>query len=260
MGHEFVGQVVETGTDVKTIQVGDRVVSAFTTSCGVCFYCRNLNSARCVESQLFGTTSLDGGQAEFVRIPLADGTVMKAPAGISERTLILMADILPTGYYGVKSALEMAPKADLGQSTIVVVGCGPVGLCAVIAALSFQPRQVFAIDSVQSRLDLAQKLGAKPLSFEPSKEEMLKQIMNSTDGRGADIVVEVVGSAPALRTGFDVLRPFGVLSSIGVHNTEVRTAFRSSGREVLISSRFHGRQPKAMSKFGPTKGKYTVYN
>lgn len=232
MGHEFVGRIVEAGKAVKTVQVGDRVVSAFTTSCGACFYCRHSNSARCVESQLFGSTNLDGGQAEYVRVPLADGTVMKTPQSISEKALILMADIFPTGYYGVKSAIEMAPNADIKESVMVVIGCGPVGLCAIAAALSFQPKKVFAIDSVESRLDLARSFGAEPLNFLSSKEDMMEHIMNATEGRGADLVVEVVGAAAALRTGFDVLRPFGVISSIGVHNSEVR---RDSVLETLKS-------------------------
>lgn len=220
MGHEFVGTVVRTGSAVETVQVGDRVVTPFTTSCGVCWYCQGGNTARCIESQCFGSSGLDGGQAEFVRVPFADGTVMKAPESVPERTLILMADIFPTGYFGVKSAMEMAPTVDVRQSTMVVIGCGPVGLCAIVAALSFQPKHLFAIDSVQSRLDLAKQLGAEPLNFE-KRQAMLGRIKEVTDGRGADMAVEVVGLSAALRTAFDVIRPFGVISSIGVHNAEI---------------------------------------
>lgn len=146
---------------------------------------------------------------------------MKAPKNIPEKALILMADIFPTGYYGVKSAISLAPTIDINQSTMVIVGCGPVGLCAIVAALHFKPKHLFAIDSVESRLQLAQKLGAEPLNFQTDKEGMMARIREVTGGRGADLAVEVVGLSPALRTAFDILRPFGVLSSIGVHNAEV---------------------------------------
>jgi len=165
---------------------------------------------------------LDGAQAQYVRVPLADTTVMKAPRNIPEQHLVLMADIFPTGYYGVSSAVSMAPTVDISQSTMVIIGCGPVGLCAVIAALEHRPKHLFAVDSVESRLEIAKKLGAEPLDF-TKKDKMLNRIKEVTDGRGADIVVEVVGLSPALRTAFDVVRPFGVISSIGVHSAEVRT-------------------------------------
>lgn len=146
---------------------------------------------------------------------------MKAPENIPEKTLILMADIFPTGYYGVKSAISMAATVDISQSTMVIVGCGPVGLCALVAALHFKPKHLFAIDSIDSRLQLAKQLGAEPLNFQKDREGMVSRIQEVTGGRGADMVVEVVGLSPALRTAFDVLRPFGVISSIGVHNAEV---------------------------------------
>ncbi|KAJ4263361.1 hypothetical protein NW762_006180 [Fusarium torreyae] len=221
MGHEFTGTVVSIGSGVKTVQVGDRVVSAFTTSCGECFYCRSGCSARCVKSLLFGTKFLDGGQAEYVRVPSADGTVIRAPDTISDQALILMADIFPTGYFGVKAAVEMTTSIDIKDATVVVIGCGPVGLCAVIAAANVQPKHLFAIDSVPERLKQAQSLGATPLNFLQDKEGMHQQIKDVTEGRGADIVIEVVGQSPALRTAFDLLRPSGTLSSIGVHNGEI---------------------------------------
>ncbi|KAF4457263.1 hypothetical protein FALBO_15247 [Fusarium albosuccineum] len=221
MGHEFTGTVVQIGPAVKTIKVGDKVVAPFTASCGNCFYCHNGYSARCVESQLFGCETLDGGQAEYVRIPMADGTAVKAPDTISDQALLLMADIFPTGFYGVKSAMELCPSQDIREATMVVIGCGPVGLCAILAATSYKPRHLFAIDSVDSRLEQARKLGAEPLNFESDKAGLEARIKEVTQGRGADMVVEVVGQSPALRTAFNIVRPFGAISSIGVHNKEI---------------------------------------
>ncbi|TVY63983.1 putative zinc-binding alcohol dehydrogenase [Fusarium oxysporum f. sp. cubense] len=221
MGHEFTGKVVSAGSAVKTVQVGDKVVSSFTVSCGECFYCRIGGSARCVQARLFGTKALDGAQAEYVRVPLADGTVVKAPDTISDQALVLMADIFPTGYFGVKSAVDMAQGIDFEDATVVVIGCGPVGLCAVIAAAHRRPRHLFAVDSIEDRLKQAQSLGAEPMNFLTDEQGMDRRVREVTDGRGADNVIEVVGLSSALRTAFDLVRPFGTISSIGVHNGEI---------------------------------------
>lgn len=156
-----------------------------------------------------------------MRVPLADGTVMKAPPEIDDKALILMADIFPTGFFGARNAFNALGSQKPSEATAVVIGCGPVGLCAIISALEYKPKHLFAIDSIDSRLELAKSLGAEPLNFRTDKEGMLSRIREVTDGRGADIVVEVVGLSPALRTAFDILRPFGFISSIGVHNAEV---------------------------------------
>lgn len=221
MGHEFTGTVTQVGTEVKTVKVGDKVVAPFTTSCMQCFYCLSGASSRCPKGLLFGSAALDGGQAEYVRVPLADGTVTKAPPEIDDRALILMADIWPTGYFGAKNAFHLLQPQPAAEATVVVIGCGPVGLCAIISALEHRPKHLFAVDGVESRLELAKKLGAEPLNFLKDKDGMIKRVKEVTDGRGADAVIEVVGLSPALRTAFDLLRPWGVISSIGVHNAEV---------------------------------------
>jgi len=168
-------------------------------------------------------------------VPLADGTVMKAPSGIKDNVLVLMADIFPTGYFGATNGFKSFTPEQIAESTAVVIGCGPVGLCAVIAATTFKPKHLFAVDSVDSRLDLAKSLGAEPLNFMKDKEGMEKRIKEVTDGRGADIVIEVVGLSPALKTGFDLLRPWGVISSIGVHNGEIPwTGNQAYGKNLRI--------------------------
>jgi len=146
---------------------------------------------------------------------------MKAPPEIEDQALVLMADIWPTGFFGAKNAFGLLQPQPASEATIVVVGCGPVGLCAIISALEHRPKHLFAVDSVESRLELAKKLGAEPLNFLKDKEGMVRRVKEVTDGRGADAVIEVVGLSPALRTAFDLLRPFGVISSIGVHNAEI---------------------------------------
>ena len=133
-----------------------------------------------------------------------------------------MADIFPTGFFGARNAFKEFTPQQASESTAVVLGCGPVGLCAVVNALDYKPKHLFAVDAVDSRLELAQKLGAEPLNFKTDEEGLKKRIKDVTDGRGADVVIEVVGLSSALRLAFDLVRPWGVISSIGVHNGEVR--------------------------------------
>ncbi|KAL5395307.1 hypothetical protein PMIN06_004812 [Paraphaeosphaeria minitans] len=221
MGHEFTGFVEEVGSEVKTFQKGDRVVTPFTVSCGECFYCTRGFSSRCAKSQLFGSVGLDGGQAEYARIPLADSTAVKAPEGIKDEALVLMADIFPTGWFAVDNAFKMIPKEDISNSTVVLIGCGPVALCALVNLVDYKPKKILAVDSIQSRLDLAKSLGAEPWNFQTDREGLDRRVKELTEGRGADAVVEVVGLSAALEMGYELLRPWGVLSSVGVHNGEI---------------------------------------
>lgn len=154
-------------------------------------------------------------------MPLADATAVTAPPGIDERKLVLMADIFPTGFFAARNAFPDPRGLDPRESVVVLIGCGPVGLCALINVLEFQPRAVIAVDRVESRLELARTLGAEPWNDEKHREGLEKRVRELTDGRGADAVIEGVGHADALRTAFDLLRPWGVLSSFGVHNADV---------------------------------------
>lgn len=220
MGHEFTGTVHAAGGAVKTLKVGDAVVCPFTVSCGSCFYCARGYSSRCASGKLFGSAALDGAQAEFVRVPLADATAVRAPGRVDPRFLVLMADIFPTGYFAAKNAFGML-GAWAEEATVVVIGCGPVGLCALVNAVDWKPKHLLAVDGVESRLELARGLGAEPWNFQTQREELGKRVLELTDGRGADAVIEVVGLSPALQMGFELLRPWGVISSVGVHNAEI---------------------------------------
>ncbi|KAA8912774.1 alcohol dehydrogenase [Sphaerosporella brunnea] len=221
MGHEFTGEVVSVGSAVKGFKPGDKVLAPFTTSCLDCFYCRNGETSRCEKVLLFGCPKLDGAQAEYVRVPLADGTLFPAPPEIPEETVVLMADIFPTGFFAARNAFATLPPERHSDAVAVLIGCGPVGLCALVAALEYKPKHIFAIDSVPSRLELARALGAEPLNFAADGDALKKRILEVTQGRGADVVLEVVGLAPALRMAYEVVRPFGAISSVGVHNAEI---------------------------------------
>lgn len=125
------------------------------------------------------------------------------------------------GYFAASNAFQFISPSLYPKTVIALIGCGPVGLCALISALSFQPAKVFAIDSVPSRLALAHSLGAEPLNFLTDKEHLHKRILEATDGHGVDAVMEVVGNSPALRTAYDIVRPWGTISSVGVHNGDI---------------------------------------
>ena len=220
MGHEMVGEVVEVGPEVRSVKPGDRVACPFTTSCGQCFYCTRGLTCRCTEGQLFGWVEggagLQGTQAERVRVPLADSTLVPLPDTIGDEEGLLVGDVLPTGYF----CADLAGVDDSG--VYAVVGCGPVGLMAVAAARHRGAGRVVAIDAVPDRLALAEAFGARALDYR--SESPLEVLREMTEGRGADAVLEVVGSPAATRTAVDLVRPGGVVASVGVH-TEEHLAF-----------------------------------
>ncbi len=220
MGHEFVGTVMEIGRDVRNLRLGDRVMSPFTTNCGECFYCRQGLTCRCIHGQLFGWVAdgigLHGAQAEYVRVPLADSTLHKIPDGVTREEALLLGDVFPTGYFSADMA-GIRPG-----DTCVVVGCGAVGLMAALSARHFGAGMVYAIDSVEHRLELAGSFGAIPLNFR--KLDAVAAVRDETDGRGADAVLEAAGSAEAGRTAYELVRPGGTISVVGVH-TEMHFPF-----------------------------------
>jgi threonine dehydrogenase-like Zn-dependent dehydrogenase len=216
MGHECLGEVVAIGSEVRSVRPGDRAVCPFTTSCGECWYCRNGLTARCERGQLFGWVEqgrgLHGVQAELVRVPLADGTLVPVTRDLQAEAALLLADVLPTGWHGARLA-ETGP----GRVT-VVLGCGPVGLMAVLAALEQGADTVLAVDAVPERLALAQRFGARPVRLDG---DVPAAVRGATGGRGADGVVEAVGSASAGRLAFDLVRPGGTIATVGVHHEAV---------------------------------------
>ena len=145
------------------------------------------------------------------------------------------------GYFAAHNAFKDLSKEQITDATVVLIGCGPVGLCALINAETYKPKNLLAVDSIQSRLDLAKSLGAEPWNFQSDREGLDKRVKELTDGRGADVVIEVVGLSPALKMGFELIRPWGIISSVGVHNGEVSTrSTGENGRQSLIQFRYLG--------------------
>lgn len=220
MGHEFTGEVVAVGKDVKVMRTGDLVMSPFTTNCGNCFYCNIGLTCRCIRGKLYGwrenENGLHGGQAEYVRVPMADSTLMKIPEGVSTEEALFLGDILSTGFFCARQA-EIKPN-----NTYVVVGCGPVGLMAILGALEYGAEKVFAIDTVAERLERAKQFGA--IALNASKENPLEIIRMANEGRGADAVLEAVGNSNTNRLAYELVRPGGIISAVGVC-TDAHLAF-----------------------------------
>ncbi|HSJ30325.1 MAG TPA: alcohol dehydrogenase catalytic domain-containing protein [Longimicrobiales bacterium] len=213
MGHEMVGRVVEVGSDVRTFRRGDRVVAPFTTSCGACPACESGLTSRCVRGQLFGWVEngrgLHGAQAERVRVPLADTTLVAVPDELEDGLALLAGDVLSTALF----AAELAGVRT--GDTVAIVGCGPVGLLAIRAALARGAREVFALDAVSSRLAIAERFGATPVRI--GDADAIAFVRERTGGRGVDRAIEAVGSPQATRSAAELLRPGGSLAAVGVH-------------------------------------------
>ncbi len=220
MGHEFVGEVVDVGPGVRAFWRGDVVVSPFSTACGACEPCDRRLSARCTSGALFGWVQrgvgLQGAQAELVRVPFADATLVRVPEGLDLDIALLLGDVLPTGLY-------CALRAEVGPGgTCVVLGCGPVGLAAVLAARDRRPDQLFAVDAIPERLALAARFGATPLDL--GGGDVVERVLDATRGFGADSVLEAVGNPASSRLAWQIVRPGGIVSAVGVHN-EAQFAF-----------------------------------
>jgi threonine dehydrogenase-like Zn-dependent dehydrogenase len=192
------------------------VISPFTTSCGECFYCGIGLTCRCEKGNLFGWVEngkgLLGAQATYIRVPMADSTLLPLSADLSEKKGLLLGDVFSTGYFCAENA------AITVKNVYAVIGCGPVGLMTVLAAKHLGAETLFAIDPVPGRLALAKKFGAIPLN--PSLTNVKEAILHSTSGRGADAVMEVVGSEQTLKLAIELLRPGGIISSAGVHTAK----------------------------------------
>lgn len=212
VGHEYVGTVVRVGPAVTSFAEGDEVVGSFQIACGTCGPCVLGRYNLCDDLGVLGygifVGDLAGSQAEYVRIPHADLNLHAIPSGLDAEQALFAGDILTTGFY----AAGIAPVAE--GDDVVVVGAGPVGTFAAMAARAMGAKRVVAIDMVTSRLDLAERLGALTVN---SAERSPSVAVEDTLGGMADVVIETVGMPPALLTAIDCVRAGGVVSVIGVH-------------------------------------------
>ncbi|MER6124157.1 alcohol dehydrogenase catalytic domain-containing protein [Streptomyces sp. NPDC001795] len=211
LGHEAVGEIVEIGRDVHTVQPGERVLVSCITACGRCGYCweRTYGQCRGGGGWILGHL-IDGTQAEYIRVPYADLSVHALPGAVESKDAVLLADIFPTAYeVGVLNG-HVRPG-----DTVAVVGAGPIGLAAIATARLFAPERIVAVDLAAARLDAAKQLGADALADAREAPEQL--IADLTDGLGADVVVEAVGEPESFELCTRMVRPGGHVANIGVH-------------------------------------------
>jgi 2-desacetyl-2-hydroxyethyl bacteriochlorophyllide A dehydrogenase len=214
IGHEYVGTVLDAGADVDRVAVGDRVLGCFHTACATCTACLRGDYHRCEQQRTFGHGShlgdLQGAQAELLIVPRANLTLRRVPEGMSDEVALFAGDVMGTGYHAVAHAGMKA------GDTVAVLGLGPVGLCAVQAALAGGAVKVFAIDSVAARLEMAASFGAAPVHL--TEEEPKKAVRAATGGRGVDVVVDAVGDPAPLAMAVSLCRDAGTVSGIGAYS------------------------------------------
>jgi 2-desacetyl-2-hydroxyethyl bacteriochlorophyllide A dehydrogenase len=213
IGHEYVGTVLATGDRVTSVAEGDRVLGAFLTACGECFFCQRGYFQQCDSGRVFGhgatLGSLQGAQADQLLIPQADMTLRRVPEGLADDVALFAGDVMGTGYHA-------ADALDLEQgSTAAVLGLGPVGLCAIQTAREAGAERVIAIDSVEERLKVAESFGAIPLHL--TEDDVRGRVKEETEGRGVDGAVDAVGHPDALGMACRLARKSGTVSAIGVY-------------------------------------------
>jgi alcohol dehydrogenase len=212
LGHEAVGTVDAVGAGVKTVKVGDRVLVSCVTSCGACRFCREGRYGQCLGGGgwILGHL-IDGTQAEFVRVPFADTSTYAVPDGATDEQILMLADILPTGYeVGVLNGTVQP------GDVVAVVGAGPIGLAAIMGARLFSPSHIVAIDLADSRLEAAKQFGAD-IVVNSTREDADAVIAELTGGLGADVAIEAVGIPATFEQAVRLARPGGHVANIGVH-------------------------------------------
>lgn len=215
LGHEFVGVVEDAGAGVRRFRKGDRVVASCTTGCARCVPCRRGLFSACESttaggaSNLFGfSCGLPGGQAEAVRVPYADANLLAVPTDLDDEHILFLSDILPTGHMGAELA-EVGPG-----DTVVVLGCGPVGVFAQRCAELRGASRIVAVDLDDARLARARARGYE--TVDPGREDLTARVLDATHGRGADAVIEAVGRPELVAKALELARHGGRVSFVGV--------------------------------------------
>jgi len=232
LGHEGVGVVESVGPAVTAFKAGDRVLISCVSACGKCEYCRKGMFSHCTTGGWILGNTIDGTQAEFVRTPHADTSLYPIPEGADEEALVMLSDILPTGFEcGVLNG-KVAPGA-----TVAIVGSGPIGLAALLTAQFYSPGEIIMIDLDDNRLEVAKRFGATR-TINSSDGKAVEALMNLTDNQGVDTAIEAVGIPATFELCEQIVAPGGVIANVGVHGVKVALHLeRLWDRNISITTR-----------------------
>ena len=232
LGHEGVGVIDSVGPAVTAFKAGDQVLISCVSACGRCEYCRKGMFSHCTTGGWILGNTIDGTQAEFVRTPHADSSLYPIPAGADEEALVMLSDILPTGFEcGVLNG-KVSPGC-----TVAIVGSGPVGLAALLTAQFYSPGEIIMIDLDDSRLAVAKRFGATQ-TINSSDGKAVEALMKMTGGRGVDTAIEAVGIPATFELCEGIIAAGGVIANIGVHGVAVALHLeRLWDRNISITTR-----------------------
>lgn len=232
LGHEGLGVVEKVGDAVTAFRPGDRVIVSCISSCGTCEYCRRGMYSHCINGGWILGNKIDGTQAEFVRTPFADTSLYHVPAEAEEDALVMLSDILPTGFEcGVLNG-----KVQPG-STVAIVGAGPIGLAALLTAQFYSPAEIIMIDLDDNRLEISSRFGATAV-INNRDGKAVEKVMKMTGDRGVDTAIEAVGVPASFVTCEDIVAPGGVIANVGVHGVKVDLHLeRLWDRNISITTR-----------------------
>ena len=233
LGHEGVGVIAQIGSGISSFKVGDHVLISCITSCGKCMNCKKGMYSHCENGGgwILGNT-IDGTQAEYVRIPFADNSLLHVPAGADEEALVMLSDILPTAFEcGVLNG-TVKPG-----DTVAIVGAGPIGLAALLTAQLYAPAEIIMIDLDDNRLAVARTFGATQ-AVNSRDGQAVARVLQLTEGRGVDVAIEAVGVPATFAVCQDILAAGGHLANIGVHAESVALKLEKLWcRNVTITTR-----------------------
>lgn len=232
LGHEGVGVIEATGSNVANFKIGDHVLISCITSCGKCEYCRKGMYSHCENGGWILGHLIDGTQAEYVRIPYADTSLYHIPEGANEEALVMLSDILPTGYEcGVLNG-QIKPG-----DTVAIVGAGPIGLASLLTAQFYSPAAIIMIDLDNNRLQVAKRFGATH-TINSTGQNIIEEVMAITGNRGVDTAIEAVGIPATFEVCQAIIAPGGRIANVGVHGKSVSLHLESLwSKNITITTR-----------------------
>jgi len=232
IGHEGVGIIEAIGSSVGNFKIGDHVLISCITSCGKCEFCKKSMYSHCEKGGWILGNLIDGTQAEYVRIPFADNSLFHIPADADEEALVMLSDILPTGFEcGVLNG-----KVKPGD-TIAIVGAGPVGMAVLLTAQFYTPSEIIVIDQDENRLAIAKTFGAT-YTINSSESNAVTKVLGFTNNRGVDVAIEAVGLPATFEICESIVAAGGHIANIGVHGKSVPLHMESLwSKNITITTR-----------------------